>query len=307
MADSGPTTLYFAGVNDAGGTVTPHLIRVTDDLDKSLSQQFVKQADDFLKDDYELVDYQPKVNYRLEREQVFVIRQLDLPDPYVEAAKKPQQAPDFAPSVRPLPMISTVYAAEMSGAKPSRFLFQQFRSTQLLVNRMSIIFASGTFSQLRNEGLSLSNELVAIYQAKTLYFRSFPIVSRFIDLPDYEPEASDTEISEFLGSALFDLEDVGETFTIIEGDAWLRRRVASIQGNKILSRVKPRTAANKAKPFGITIDVSRPDGTDKIRLPQEKAPLKKVVKFLNEEFYHGELTRTMYETNSHQPHKVKKK
>lgn len=303
MAGNAATTLYFAGVNEAGGTITPHQIRVTDDLDKELAQQFAKQADDFVKTDFELVEYQPKANYRLEREQVFVIRKLDLPAEYLEAAKKPQQSPDFTPKARPLPLIPTVYAVEMSGTNPSRFLFQQFRSTQLLVNRTSIIFSGGTFSQLRKDGLSLSNELVAIYEAKTLYFRSFSIISRFIDLPDYEPEASDAEISEFLKSDLFDLDDVDGTFSIIEGDSWLRRRVAGIQDNKILSRVKPRTAANKAKPFGIGIDVTRPDGADKIRLPKDKKNLKRVVKFLNEEFYHGELSNTKYETNSHKPHK----
>jgi hypothetical protein len=62
--------------------------------------------------------------------------------------------------------------------------------------------------------------------------------------------------------------------------------------------VKPRIAANKAKAFGVTIEVKRPDGADKIHLPSEKKALKSVVKFLNEEYFHGELTEELCETNS---------
>ena len=53
--------------------------------------------------------------------------------------------------------------------------------------------------------------------------------------------------------------------------------------------------------FDIEIEVPRVKGKDKIQLPKQKKHLKAIVKFLNEEYFHGELTSQLYETNSLRP------
>jgi hypothetical protein len=81
--------------------------------------------------------------------------------------------------------------------------------------------------------------LVAIYEKDRLFFRSFALVSRFIDLADYESEASEEEIDQFVSQRIFDLEDGTAITTTIQEDGWLRRRVASIHQRPSLHAAGP--------------------------------------------------------------------
>ncbi|WLD12828.1 hypothetical protein [Planctellipticum variicoloris] len=298
---------FFAGISGLSEDLIPEQIQVDASLQEELSEMFEEQAAEFLRDDCDRVPFDPKANYRLERGQVFVIKEFDLPLEYVEAVTKPHQADVFAMGRKPQPHVATIFAGELLHAKDKppyvkRLLFQQFRSPQLLDRRFTLFWDRGVFNRVANDGLTLAHELAAIWVGGNLYFRSFSIVSRFFDLGEFEPKATVEEIASFVENSLFVFENDGDSkavFHAIESDDFLRRRVASIQSKDILSLVKPMTAAKKAKDFGIEIDVKRPQGKgSKIALPKTKKELKAVVKFLNEEYFHGELTAQLYETNS---------
>ncbi len=300
MPSTGPLFDFFAGVSVAGEDIRPEHLLVDGAVQVELSELFQSQAEEFLKDDSDRIEFDSKAIYRLERGQVFVIKNIELPTAFFEAAMKPHQVDPFALNRKPLPMVATIFATETSGKSVSRVLFQQFRTPQLLDKKFAIFWSGSVFSRIANDGLSLAHELAAIWVGRNLYFRSFPAVSRFFDLAEFEPKATVAEISAFVGSDVFvQDDDTKHVFALIEGDDFLRRRVASIQSKNILNAVKPRTAATKAKAFDIKIDVKRPDSKkDRIALPTVKKELKSVVKFLNEEYFHGELTEERYETNS---------
>ena len=291
----------FAGVVGPADDIQPERIRLERSLQDEVTAMFAEQADAFLSDDFERIEFNSKANYRLEREQVFVIKGLALPSHYSEAALKPHSVEDFTLTRKPLPQIATVFATEATAQTVNRVLFQQFRSPQLLDKRFALFWSQNQFQRISNDGFSLAHELAAIHQDGNLYFRSLAVVNRFFDLAEFQPEATLAEITSFVGNALFTMDDESEILRIIECDGWLRRRVASIQSSSILHAVKPRQAANKAKVFDIEIEVPRINGKDRIRLPKEKKKLKAVVKFLNEEYFHGELTSQLYETNSLRP------
>jgi hypothetical protein len=298
MATSSPLLQFFAGVVDPEGEIEPQRIRIEQVSKAEMTELFERQAHEHLNDDMDQVDFLPKTNYQVNRNQVFVIRNLPLPMNFVEATLKPEQTAEFSLSRQHGLRISTIFGAEASGKVVKRLLFQQFRAPQLLVNRFSLFLRGNTFQRIENAGLSLADELVAIYEKDCLFFRSFAIVSRFFDLSAYEPTATPEEIENFVSDVLFDPEDGQTTLTTIQSDDWLSRRVASIHSLGILKAIKPKATKNKAIPFGIDIDVVRVHGKDRIRLPKEKKRLKQIVKFLNEEYFHGELTEEMYETNS---------
>jgi hypothetical protein len=304
---SNPSRLtFFAGVN-SGREITPEHISVDQALQLELTELFQKQATEFLSDEVETVDYNAKENYRLEREQVYVLRDIALPVPFLEAGLKPYQTNSFTLNGNNCPRIATIFGTEVFGKKVRRVLFQQFRAPQLLHRKLALFFDAGTFNRISHDGLSLANELAAIWQDDSLYFRSFSAVARFFGLEQFEPKASVAEIREFIGHEQFHFDDKNSeaaVFQIIENDDYLRRRVASIVSSAALNLIKPVTAKKKASVFGIEIDIRRPSGKSLIALPTTKKELKSVVRFLNEEYFHGELTDRMYEANSLRQHRI---
>jgi hypothetical protein len=304
---SNPNRLtFFAGVN-SGREIMPEHISVDRALQLELTELFQTQAMELLSDELETVDYNANENYRLEREQVYVLRDIALPGPFSEAAMKPYQTNSFTLSGRNSPRVTTIFGTEVSGRKVSRVLFQQFRAPQLLHRRLALFFNAGTFNRISHDGLSLANELAAIWQDNSLYFRSFSVVSRFFGLEQFEPKASVAEIRKFIEHEQFHFDDQNSqavVFQIIENDDYLRRRIASIVSSEALDLIKPVTAKKKARAFGIDIDIRRPGRKSLISLPTTKKELKSVVKFLNEEYFHGELTDRMYEANSLRQHRI---
>jgi hypothetical protein len=297
---------FFAGVS-SGEEIVPERISLDRSLQAELTELFEKQATEFLSDDMETVGFNAKENYRLEREQIYVLRGIALPVSFSEAALKPHQTESFTLNAQKSPRVATIFATEVSGKNVNRVLFQQFRSPQLLHRRLALFFSAGTFNRISHDGLSLANELAAIWQSESLYFRSFAVVSRFFGLEEYKPKASIAEISEFIDHDQFYFDDKdakASVFQIIEQDDYLRRRVASIVSSEALGLIKPVTAKNKASIFGIDIEIRRPNGKSQIALPTTKKDLKSVVKFLNEEYFHGELTDRLYEANSLRQHRA---
>lgn len=304
MASETPLT-FFAGVSSSEDDLGIEHLQVDANLQGELTALFRQQADEFIKDDTQIIEFNPKAPYRLERDQVFVIRKFELPGNYIDAVASPQQVAALSfPASGPLPSVSTIFAAETTYRKPKRLLFQNFRSSQLLDRRFTIFWTSDVFSKIENNGLSIAHELAAVWEDKNLYFRSFAIVSRFFQLADFEPKASPSEIRSFIDNSVFSFSDDDERegiYTIIETDDFLRRRVASIQSKNILNIVRPVAVSNKAKAFGVNIPICRVDKQNKIALPSHKKELKLLVKFLNEEYFHGELSLQPYETNSLRP------
>ncbi|MCG6157687.1 hypothetical protein [Rubinisphaera margarita] len=300
-----PELTFFAGISS--NTEEPHLEKVSLEagVQSELSEMFANQADMFLTDDTETVEFNPKENYRLERGQVYVIKDFDLSSRYKEAVLKPHQADEFEMGNASFPRIVTFFGSDARDRTVHRLLFQQFRSPQLLDRRFSLLWKGNVFSRISGDGISLAHELAAIWQNGHLFFRSFSIVRRFFDLAEFEPKATPEEVASFVRDDLFAYEDddsMQKIFRVIENDDFLRRRIASIVNREILTVVRPRAAANKAAKFDIVIPVRRPNGKDKIALPSHKRQLKEVVRFLNEEYFHGELTDQLLETNSLRPH-----
>jgi len=78
----------------------------------------------------------------------------------------------------------------------------------------------------------------------------------------------------------------------------MRKRFSALLASGILNGIRPRTAANRAMKYGVDIDVRAVNGKQAIVFPMEKKAAKKLLSFLNEEYYQGELSERLYQTNS---------
>lgn len=287
---------FFAITQTSGKDHKVLRIRTTQSLQADLTKLFEQQAEDFLDRDAEEIAFDG--GYKVDDHEIFVIDKFPLSDDLVSASKTPNQFEDIVLDSALTASIKSILAAsyDRKDNKPTLY-FQAFSRSQLLVkSRFTILHSSATFHRLQEEGMTLGTSLAAIFRDGKLYFRSFALINRFLDVKEYFKEATDEEILEVVGHSVLLAEDTGKLTAL--ADSWMRKRFAALQSSGILDQITARKTANKAEKYGVTIQVKKKDGKDAILFPSDKKKAKQLLTFLNEGFYQGELTDRLYQTNS---------
>ncbi|MDZ7699241.1 MAG: DUF4868 domain-containing protein [Deltaproteobacteria bacterium] len=164
---------------------------------------------------------------------------------------------------------------------------------RLLVTGWTLLQTEDTYKRMKDPGLILDSSLVGVYkQGNSLYFRSYTLVSRFLNLSPYFVEATDVDIQEVLDDSKFHVDD--ESVILEMADSVMRKRFMAVKASGILNRVKVKRAQTQANKFGLKIKISG----GKIVFPVEKRDAKELLRFLMEGYYEGPLTGNKYITNS---------
>ncbi len=138
--------------------------------------------------------------------------------------------------------------------------------------------------------------LVAAYVDGTLHFRSYRTVNGIVDVTEYFQEATNEEIEQVLAHERLAVDEADKVIKV--ADSWMRKRFSAVLATGILDQVRPRKIANKAKRFGIILETRRVNNKDVLAFPAAKADMKRLLTFLNEGFFEGELTGRLFQTNS---------
>jgi hypothetical protein len=270
-------------------------IRTDQHLQAELAGLFGQQAVEFFSPDDEVIPFDG--GYQPDDHEIFLIDPFTLTDDLVSACRRPNQCADLVLSTEVTPTIKSVFAAACHPDDPSPTVyFQAFNRTQLIGKGFTILHSSNTFHKLTEAGLTLGPKVAAVFKDGKLYFRSFALVSRFLDLKGYLKEASNEEIEGVLSHSVLTTDDAP---TLAQtADSWMRKRFAALQASGILDQITARRTANKAEKYGLTIQVRKKGGKDAIVFPADKKQAKRLLTFLNEGYYQGELTDRLYQTNS---------
>ena len=163
---------------------------------------------------------------------------------------------------------------------------------------LSIFHSKNTFVKFDGSGLTLDNKLTAILKNKKLKFSSFHFIRQIFDMSAYYKEATDQDIIAF--SKLDTLETNDQNAFINACDTWVRNKIGLIQQSGILEKSTVQQIASVAKQFNIDIRISGSDDESdrKIILPSDRAELKKLLRFLDEDYYKSPLTENMFISNS---------
>jgi hypothetical protein len=141
--------------------------------------------------------------------------------------------------------------------------------------------------------------VTAVIQGTNLLFKSFHSVSRLFDLTSYYHEATDEELVTFSGHGSIAQTPELTNFLKLADSTRIRKQIALILDSKILDKVPTKTIVSRAKRlFKLTIDTQDVNGNKKLVLPDNKAGLKDVLDFLQENFYKGCLTDTTFVSSS---------
>jgi len=287
------TTHFFALVSE-NRHVAVRRLRVNQSLQRAMTELFDEQADAFLADGLERVAFDG--GYNVDDSEIFTISDFELPSDIVDAVKHPSQ-PDELVLKNMVPRIKSVFAGQYDADSDDVTLyFQAFNKARLLVGGLTILHQGSTFHKMTEPGLTLDTKLVAAYTEGNLYFRSYRSVNGIIDVTEYFKEATNGEIEEVLRHDRLYVDD--EAAVLKATDSWMRKRFSAILASGILNQVTPRKMVNRAKKYDLSLDTCRVNDRDALVFPGEKKTMKRLLTFLSEGYFEGELSGRLFQTNS---------
>ena len=275
--------------------LTVRRLTLTSDATQSLSDLFDEQAKSFIKNDTVKVRFSGAC-FKADAGEILFVDGYQLPIIYQRAITDSSAIPSFTISKDAPTVIRSVFAIDTDGQTGESMLFQSSGAAKILNNKRALFSRDGTFNLLSDPGFVIDSQLAATFQNSRLYFRSYSVVKRFLDLTDYFRAASDPQISDFLNLPLFSCDNVQVVIDV--ADDWMRRRFTSIQSSGILDAIDAKTAVKKAKKYGIELFLDKKNGNNAIVVTDDKKEIKDLLRFLNEEYYTGELSGRQYLTNS---------
>lgn len=277
-----------------GAAKEPTVTRVplSRQLQQTIGVLFDQQEVTLLERGLEEVAYSP--SHRPDDAEVAYIDRFALPAAVVEALKNPLDRPVLKLGPDERSGLKGFFGRANGSADAVRF--QIFEKRQFLdPGGLSLVLSRGTFQRLSDPGLTLDGKLVAVCRGSRLYFRSFALARRVLDLAEYYREATDDDMRKFTAGPAVRVED--DAAWRQNADEWVRRRVALIQDAGVLGKVPVRKIASEAQRFGVMVQVKQ----NKIVLPSDKKELKQLLRFLDENYYTSSLTGVKFVANSKRP------
>ncbi len=171
-------------------------------------------------------------------------------------------------------------------------IFQSMDNRKFIKPKSFLIFSNNTFNYEDKKGIKIDNNIDCIVDlnSKSLLFTSFHNASKIFNLSDIYREATKQEIDEFCKQKIFNGELKEENLT-----STIRKKIFLISKNNILQYVKKNFQQVKNYAEELGIDCFK---DEKIKFPEDKEGIKKLINFLNEDLYKSPISNTIYESNS---------
>lgn len=286
---------FYAIVVEDGARVVKRLL-TSRSLQNQLTGVFESQAAEFLDEQLSRVRFDAL--YHVQSDELFIIHNFAMMPELLEAAKHPRRAIPLRLDQSTPPKIQAIVAATYDpNTDAATMYFQVFTATRLLRQGLTILLQQDTFQKVDDAGLTLDSKLAAAYANGNLLFRSYQVTNRFLDLTNYFKEATDREVEEVLSHERIFVADSKQVIALL--DTTMRKRFTAVKASDVLNVVSPRKIRDTAGGFGLSISVCRNEyNHDAIEFPIDKKAMKELLTFLNEGYYHGELTGDPYVTNS---------
>lgn len=188
--------------------------------------------------------------------------------------------------------IKAVYATYVQNGR-IQIYFQVFDTRKIIANRGIPLFNNnGTYSRFENKGIVILNKLTLVYREGNIYFNSYFNARRVVPLSDYYIEATNDDVEQFSAGNILNFEDqIGFSEDL---NSNLRKKIKSIQQRGVLENLTIQDLQNQANQFGIDFDYDN----GQVSVPRDKNYVKRLIKFLDEDYFITPLTNRRCVTNS---------
>jgi hypothetical protein len=210
-----------------------------------------------------------------------------------DAVANPLTIDAFDPALHSLDSVKALFTS-VDGTERPRVLIQFFERRRLIANRgVAIFFSDDTFRRMSDAGLTLDTRLLGVLDGGSLKFQSFHFLRRVFDLSEHFREATNDEVMAFTAHERLAVDDVAAFLN--SAGPLVRKKIALIRQSGVLDNFTTEQIAAAAQAFGLV--VQRTD-ENKIKLPANKTELRRLLRFLDEDYYESALSQTRYVSNS---------
>jgi hypothetical protein len=263
-------------------------VEVLSDLQKTLTEEFRGQREKFIQEKEE-IEYKP--GYCLDTHELFKISPFDDLDDLFSITSSPISLNSLDPDPELYGQIKAFFAK----ADNDELLFQHFDRRRIISAEGSLIWSGKTFRKMNEPGLNLSKSLAAVLRCDDLLFSNSWCAGRIFDITQYLKEATDDQINQFLNHANFNSSD--SVNRIDQYTNWERTKVSLILESGVLNNFTPEQMKTVAT--DLRYELLLQDG--RIVLPSNKKDLKKLLRFLAEDYMMSPLTEKLHIVTSKRP------
>lgn len=212
------------------------------------------------------------------------------------AIANPLSLPEISPVTSEFEEIKALFVGRADGDNRVA-LIQAFDRRKILSTKgLSLFYATNVFRKVEGVGLTLGTGLSAILDNGKLSFFSFHAARQIFDLTQYFMEATDDDLKEFAANGAIKVADPAAF--IAASDTWVRRKVALVMQSGILDKIDLIATKQTATVFGIDFQTATDGEKVALVLPGSKADLKKLLRFLDEDYFQSVLSSTPHLSNS---------
>ncbi|WP_438284241.1 Kiwa anti-phage protein KwaB-like domain-containing protein [Pseudomonas alabamensis] len=266
-------------------------IPLSEDLREDIEEVFNKQKENFFAGVDTVVPFDGR--YTPEDGELLSIDDFADVDGLLSAVSNPLAVDQYNPDEHSLDSVRALFGGIQVGGV-TQVLVQIFERRRLIARSgLTLFFANNQFQKMTDSGLSLDTKLLAVLEGTSLKFQSFHFAKRVFDLSEYFREATNEEVSLFASHSKLAVDDVA---LFLDGAGpQVRKKISLIRQSAVLENFTTEqimaVAASMQFPLTLTDD-------GKISVPSNNTELRKLLRFLDEDYYDSPLSKTRFISNS---------
>jgi hypothetical protein len=263
-------------------------------VQKEMDETFSDQEKRFRASSEEQIPFDGK--YKPDDGECLFIDDYDDIDDLHGAIQNPLRIPAIVAATNEFEAIKALFVGSSDGGRKIA-LIQSFDKRRIISTKgLSIFHAAAVFKKVEGVGLTIGTSLSAVLEDSKLSFFNFHSARQIFDLSQYFREATDDDLNEFVGSEMLKVADLNGFVAI--SDNWVRRKVALVMQSGILERIDFEATKDAALVFGISLRTEVDGERVALVLPEKKSELKKLLRFLDEDYFQSVLSSTPHLSNS---------
>lgn len=236
--------------------------------------------------------------YKPDQGETLFIKEFDDIDGLEDAINNPLNIHEINPDIEDFERIKAIFSGYRADKEEKTIiLIQNFEKRRIIsTSGISIFHDKDEYIKIIGNGLTLDSKLTAILENKELKFNSFHLIKQIFDMASYYQEATDSDIDSF--ASLENIHVNKKTVLIENSDSWVRRKLWLISQSQILQKIPVTQIKAIAAEFSIELKTEKFNDEEKICIPEDKRELKKLLRFLDEDYYKSPLLNNGYISNS---------
>jgi hypothetical protein len=264
---------------------------LTQELQTEIATIFDQQLKSFLNGIDTVIPFDGR--YRPEEGELLAIEEYQDIDGLAHAVANPLTVDQFDPQVHSFDGMKALFTQHVDNGTPS-ILIQLFENRRLIANKgLTMLFSDNTFKRMSESGLTLDTRLLAVLEGNQLKFQSFHFLSRVFDMSDYFKEATSEEVKDFASHEKLAVDNLPSF--IADASAPVRKKITLILQSGVLDNFTTEQIVAAAQNFKVDVKTTD-DG--RISLPTNGTELRRLLRFLDEDYYESPLTQTHFVSNS---------